>query len=167
MPVSYHVIGAVVCALLLTGCRGDPYRLVPVSGTVTTCEGKPAAGGTVVFYPVDDPSVTGRKAGNPGRDARGTVGEDGKFTLTTIGMKPAPGAVMGPHRVAFEMPPTRRPTILPEERAAMSPEEIQKVEADFKSRPVFQPIPCSDQIQPGEVKVADGPNDFEFKLPPR
>jgi hypothetical protein len=152
---------------LIFGCGTDPYRLVEVRGKVMTCEGQPAAGGTVVFYPVDEPDATGRKAGNPGREARGTVEADGTFSLTTIGIPPTPGAVVGKHKVAFEMPPTRRPSLPAEDRAGMTPEEIKKVEADFASRPVYAPLPCSDQIQPAEVIVKASGNDFEFKLPPR
>jgi hypothetical protein len=154
----------VVCLALL-GCRTDPYKLVEVRGSVTSCDGKPAAGGTVVFYPVDAPEKTGRRGGNPGREARGIVADDGSFTLTTIGIKPAPGAVTGPHKVAFEMPPTRRPVLSGEDRATMSPEEAKQVEADFASRKVYAPIPCSDQIQPNEVIVNATDNKFEFKLP--
>src|ERR1044072_3523727 len=87
----------------LVGCKSDPYKLVSVTGTVTSCEGKPAAGGVVVFAPIDNPELTGRKGGNPGREARGEVGADGKFALTTIGIPARPGAVTGPHRVTFEM----------------------------------------------------------------
>src|SRR4051794_18237321 len=101
-------ITAALLAALLSGCKTDPYALVSVTGTVTTCDGKPAAGGTVVFYPVDDPDTTGRKKGNPGREARGTVAENGRFFLTTIGIRPERGAVAGKHRVAFEMPSTKR-----------------------------------------------------------
>jgi hypothetical protein len=110
-------VALILFAAALCGCRQDPYQLVEVRGRATTCEGKPAAGGTVVFAPIDEPDVTGRKAGNPGREARGAVGEDGTFFLTTIGIRPARGAVTGRHRVSFEMPPTRRPSLLPEERA--------------------------------------------------
>src|SRR5207344_3074428 len=60
------VVASIVPALC--GCGRDPYQLVGVKGHVTTCDGKPAAGGTVVFYPVDDPDTTGRKKGNPGRE---------------------------------------------------------------------------------------------------
>jgi hypothetical protein len=156
-----------LCLTWLAGCKADPYRLVEVRGKVTSCEGKPAAGGTVIFYPVDDPQATGRKAGNPGREAHGTVSEDGTFTLTTIGIRPAPGAVTGLHRVEFKMPPTRRPVLSGEDKATMTPEEIKANEADFASRKVYAPIPCSDQIEPNEVTVKADGNDFEFKLPPR
>jgi hypothetical protein len=155
------------CSAAICGCRADPYQLVDVRGKVTTCEGKPASGGKVTFFPIDDPEGTGRKAGNPGRQADGIVAEDGTFTLITIGMKPAPGVVKGRHRVAFEMPPTRRPTLPAEDRASMTPEEAKKVEADFASRPVYPPVPCSDQIQPAEVTVKAAGDEFEFKLPPK
>jgi hypothetical protein len=155
------------CLSVLCGCRLDPYQLVPVTGKVTSCEGKPAAGGVVVFAPIDDPEATGRKAGNPGREARGEVAADGTFTLTTIGIRPAPGAVTGRHRVTFEMPTGRRPALSAEDKANMSPEEIKKNEADFASRTVFPRLPCSDQIQPNEVTVKSGNNNFEFNLPPR
>jgi hypothetical protein len=156
-----------LCAALLCGCRHNPYRPVEVKGRVTSCDGKPAAGGIVVFSPIDDPEATGRPMGNPGREARGTVADDGTFSLTTIGTPPARGAVTGKHRVSFEMPPTKWPALLPEERAVMSPDEIKRLEADFASRPVYPPLRCSDQIQPAEVMVKDSGNDFEFKLPPK
>jgi len=158
----------VVVVLLLTvlvGCKGDPYALVQVTGTVTSCEGKPAAGGVVVFAPIDAPDVTGRKGGNPGREARGEVAADGTFTLTTIGIPPRPGAVTGPHRVSFEMPTGRRPSLSAEDKANMTPDEIKKIEAEFASRFVHPVLPCSDQIQPAEVIVKPGKNEFEFKLP--
>ena len=63
----------VLLSAFLVGCKSDPYKLVAVTGTVTSCEGKPAAGGVVVFAPIDNPDATGRKGGNPGREARGEV----------------------------------------------------------------------------------------------
>jgi len=152
---------------LVAGCRGNLYELATVRGRVMTCQGKPATGGTVTFHPIDDPEATGRKSGNPGREARGTVGEDGSFTLTTIGITPAPGAVTGRHTVEFKMPSTKKPGLLSDEKESMSPDEIKKWEAEFAARPVYAPIPCSDQIQPGEVTVKSGTNEFDFKLPPK
>lgn len=155
-------------ATLCGGCRHNLYSPVEVTGKVTTCQGKPAAGGNVVFYPIDDPSASGRPGGNPGREARGTVNADGTFTLTTIGIQPEPGAVVGRHKVAFEMPSTRRASLTAEEKSQMSADETKRLEAEFAARPVYAPIPCSDQIEPAEVTVtAKGPNVFEFKLPPR
>ncbi|MBI3462988.1 MAG: hypothetical protein HY000_07990 [Planctomycetes bacterium] len=157
---------AASCLAAFAGCS-NPYELATVQGRVLTCEGKPAAGGVVIFRPIDDPEATGRKKGNPGREARGTVADDGTFTLTTIGIEPSPGAVTGRHTVSFQMPPTKKPVLLPDEKAGMSSEEAAQVEADFASRPVYPPLRCSDQIQPGEVTVVSGENNFEFKLPPK
>ncbi len=41
MP-RYFVAIALLSAALV-GCKADPYKLVPVTGKVTSCEGKPAA----------------------------------------------------------------------------------------------------------------------------
>src|SRR6478736_4044986 len=109
MPRSF--IAAALLSAILLGCKADPYSLVPVTGKVTSCEGKPAAGGTIVFAPIDDPEHTGRKAGNPGREARGEVAADGTFTLTTIGIPPIAGAVTGRHKITFEMPTGIRPVL--------------------------------------------------------
>src|SRR5262245_19993678 len=160
-------IVVVLLSTALVGCKSDPYKLVPVTGTVTSCEGKPAAGGVVVFAPVDAPDVTGRKGGNPGREARGEVAADGTFTLTTIGISPKPGAVTGPHRVSFEMPTGRRTALSADDQANMTPDEIKKNEAEFASRVVHPALPCSDKIQPEEVVVKASGNHFEFKLPPK
>jgi hypothetical protein len=156
-----------VLSAVLVGCKTDPYKLAPVTGIVTSCEGKPAAGGVVVFAPVDDSDATGRKRGNPGREARGEVAADGTFSLTTIGIPPKPGAVTGPHTVTFEMPTGRRPALSGEDKANMTPDEIKKIEAELASRVVHPPLPCSDKIEPGEVTVSKGTNHFEFKLPPK
>jgi hypothetical protein len=153
--------------LLWSGCGGDPYQLATVRGKVITCEGKPAAGGVVVFYPIDAPEKTGRPAGNPGREARGTVAEDGTFSLISIGIEPQEGAVIGPHKVVFEMPPTQRPRLSAEDREGMSLEEQKKWDEEFARRPVYAPIPCSTAITPSEVTVVAGKNMLEFKLPPK
>jgi hypothetical protein len=162
-----HFAFVALLSIVPVGCKSDPYALVPVTGSVAGCEGKPAAGGVVVFAPIDNPDVTGRKSGNPGREARGEVAADGTFTLTTIGITPKPGAVTGPHRVTFEMPTGRRPSLSAEDKANMTPDEIKKNEAEFASRVVYPPLPCSDRIQPEEVVVKVGSNHFEFKLPPK
>jgi hypothetical protein len=155
----------VLLSAFLLGCKSDPYALVSVTGKVTSCEGKPAAGGVIVFAPIDDPDTTGRKGGNPGREARGEVRADGTFTLTTIGIPPKAGAVAGPHRITFEMPTGRRPSLSAEDKSNMRPDEIKKVEAEFASRVVHPPLPCSDQIQPAQVTVKADSNHFEFTLP--
>jgi hypothetical protein len=155
---------AVLIGGLLTGC-GSKYQLAKVQGRVT-CQGKPATGGEVVFQPIDAPDKTGRPEGHPGTPSRGTVGPDGTFALTVDGKSDA-GALVGPHRVLFRMPPTKRPALLAEERESMSPEEIKAVEEEFRQRPVYPPLPCSANVTPGEVEVKPGDNQFEFTLQPK
>jgi hypothetical protein len=159
-----------LCAVLagsqLSGCGGNPYRLAEVRGRVT-CQGKPATGGVVVFQPIDAPERTGRPKGHPGNSSEGTVGADGTFTLTFAGSAGGAGALLGPHRVFFRMPPTRPPTLLPEERESMSPAEIKAVEAEFSRRPVYPPLPCGANPTPGEVEVKPGDNEFTFTLQPK
>jgi hypothetical protein len=154
------------------GCGGNSYRLAVVRGRVT-CQGKPAAGGLVIFVPVDAPEQTGRPSGQSGRPSRGTVEADGTFTLTcdlVADGKPgeqAPGALVGPHRVLFKMPRTTRATLDADTKYVLSGAEL-KAEAERLARlPVYPPLPCSDKIQPGEVVVKPGDNEFEFTLPPK
>jgi hypothetical protein len=151
---------------LAAGCGGNPYQMAPVRGRIT-CQGKPAVGGVVKFVPIDTPDKTGRPAGHSGTSSAATVEADGSFTLTALDAKSGPGALVGPHRVVFEPPPTRRPTLLADEKVDMAPEEIKKWEADFARRPVYPPLPCSYNPSPGEVEVKPGENTFEFTLQPK
>lgn len=68
----------------VAGCGPSGPDLVPVSGTVAFANGKPVSGGVIEFAPETGPA------------ARGAIGPDGRFTLTT---GDRPGAVAGKHRV--------------------------------------------------------------------
>jgi hypothetical protein len=72
-------------ALAAAGCGDGRPERVPVSGIVLI-DGKPATTGHIQFVP----------RGNPW--ARGTIGPDGRFTLTTF--EEGDGCVLGDHRVA-------------------------------------------------------------------
>ena len=76
---------SVAVATAITGCGRGP-NIAPVSGVVTL-DGKPLAGASVLFMPVD--------GGVPGRAA---TKDDGSFSLTTFQEKD--GALVGRHRVA-------------------------------------------------------------------
>jgi hypothetical protein len=65
------------------------------------------------------------------------------------------------------MPTGRRPSLSAEDKANMTADEVKKIEAEFAARVVYPPLPCSDRIQPEEVTVKPGRNNFEFTLPPR
>ncbi|WP_437205979.1 hypothetical protein [Planctomicrobium sp. SH664] len=161
--------------VLASGCGQDPYILVPVTGKVLTCEGKPAAGGTVMFMPVDNPSVTGRPQNEPGKVSEGVIGEDGTFTLwygMTQGVGAPPptesGAVTGPHRLMFKSPFTAKPTLSASEKAQMGEEDRKAAQALYDAVKIYPPIPCSLKVEPSEVIVElNGTNHFELKLAPR
>lgn len=157
-------LGWVVVAAAMNGCGKNDYPLVDITGKVMTCEGKPAVGGTVVFYPIDDPSASGRPKGNPGREARGVVGEDGTFKLTSIGTPPQPGVVTGRHTVEFLHPPMTRPKLTAADKAVMGPEEIKTLEAEYATRPIYPQLPCSLKTSPAEVTVTPEQTQFEFTL---
>ncbi|AMV26390.1 hypothetical protein VT84_18475 [Gemmata sp. SH-PL17] len=82
-----------VCTAL-TGCGQKGPVLYPVTGKVTTPDGKSLEHATVVFHPVDssDPSAV---------KPRGKVGADGSFTLTSH--TAGDGAVAGEYRVTVEL----------------------------------------------------------------
>jgi hypothetical protein len=84
-------VTALTIAVACMGCSPSPFKLVPVSGTVSL-DGQPLAGGIVNFQPIV--VGTGVNSG-PGSTAR--TGTDGRFTLATI--RGEPGAVVGEHRV--------------------------------------------------------------------
>ena len=129
--------------------------------------GPPAVGGVVTFQPIDAPAKTGRPAGHSGTASQGTVEADGTFTLTALDGTSGAGALVGPHRVIFQPPPTRRPTLSADDRAAMSPEEIRQAEEANSRMPVYPPLPCGDTVSPGEVEVKPRDNEFTFELRPK
>ncbi len=110
---SFHARrAALVTAVLLSlfavvGCGQKGSPLHPVTGKITSSDGKPLERATVVFHPVG--------TANPGAvKPRGTVGADGTFTLTSH--TSGDGALAGEYRVTVELwsagkgddPPTTR-----------------------------------------------------------
>lgn len=81
-----------VIAMLITGCGGESYELVPVSGTVTL-DDEPLAGATVQFQPI------GGESGDPGPGSAGRTNAEGRFELETQTSPRQSGAVAGMHRV--------------------------------------------------------------------
>ena len=77
-----------VCCLAISGCSGsgEP-RPVPVSGTVEY-NGQPLTQGNVAFVPV---------VATEGHAARGSIGPDGSFELTTF--ESGDGALPGDYKV--------------------------------------------------------------------
>jgi hypothetical protein len=94
MKRVYLAATTAALALLPTGCGGSPGP-VPVGGTVRW-QGRPLAGGLVVFAPDAD-------RGCRGPLAFGTVGPDGAYSLAT---EAGPGVPPGVYRITVtETPP--------------------------------------------------------------
>jgi len=86
LRASDRLVIAVAIALVAVaavGCRRGP-RVVPVSGVVEV-DGVPLTSGAITVVP------------DHGRAATGTIGKDGRFTLTTF--VPGDGVILGRHRV--------------------------------------------------------------------
>lgn len=77
------VVAIIVATVAAEGCSRGP-RVVPVSGTVEV-DGAPLTSGAITVIP------------DHGRAATGTIGKDGRFTLTTF--VPGDGSILGRHRV--------------------------------------------------------------------
>lgn len=98
---------ATVLLFALIGCGQKGPVLHPVTGKITSSDGKPLERATVVFHPV---GTTDPNAVKP----RGTVGADGTFALTSY--TSGDGAPSGEYRVTVELwsankgddPPTNR-----------------------------------------------------------
>ena len=100
---------SMVLATVLGGCgSGDKLKTHHVTGKVTLQDGKPMAGGLVIFHSVEHKI-----------SASGAIGEDGTCQMSTY--QPEDGAVAGQHRVAIVAPrlpldprnPVPPPTIAP------------------------------------------------------
>lgn len=83
-----RAVGSAIAAgaMLHPGCTPADVPVFPVTGTVMFDNGKPVSTGVIEFEPV-----------NGGPSARGKIGRDGRFELST---GDRPGAVAGVHRVA-------------------------------------------------------------------
>ncbi|MGC4002381.1 MAG: carboxypeptidase regulatory-like domain-containing protein [Pirellulales bacterium] len=106
-----HLI--LVVFVTLSGCGGDPYKFVPVSGKVTL-DGKPLANANVIFQPVTKPG-----SGKAGETSRAVTGNDGRFTLTSSSGKA--GAASGEHTI-------RITTVVTESQGDGVPAKIVKKE---------------------------------------
>jgi hypothetical protein len=96
----------VAALLMLVGLAGCGPRMVPVEGQVVFKDGKPLTGGVVSF------DLLGAAA--PGVAARGDIGPDGRFRLTTS--TAGDGVPEGTYRVAVAPPLPARVDDLGKER---------------------------------------------------
>jgi hypothetical protein len=126
-------VPAAVALLLTPGCGG--LKPVWVGGKVTL-DGKPLAGATVSFVPIDE---------NKGRSAGGKTDNDGNFELTTF--THGDGALPGEYKVTVDLPDTTvaekfyqpRPGEPQDKGAIMMmrrrPEDRQKLQAAQRKAP--------------------------------
>ena len=91
MKTGYRSFCLLFCIVLL-GCDGSPYEIVPVSGSVTL-DGEPLPDALVSFQPVGSASST-----QPGPGSFGRTNAGGRYQLQVVEPEQA-GAVVGRHRV--------------------------------------------------------------------
>lgn len=128
--------GLLLSSVALCGCGGDGLATYPARGTVTFPDGKPLAGGSIIFQSTEHP-VT----------ARSPILDDGTFELGTY--QPGDGAVEGEHRVAILPPKPQRDT----DEGAVLPDIDAKYQNPERSGLVYE-------VQP------DGDNQFEITVTP-
>src|SRR5260370_23831932 len=92
LPGSFRLLVLPVLFLLVAGMSGCSSGLYPVKGKVVFKDGTPLKGGIVVFESLDHDRVM----------ARGDIGSDGTFSLSTN--KPGDGALPGKYRVLVSPP---------------------------------------------------------------
>lgn len=87
--IIYAIIAATIVLPLIVsfGCGRDLPPVAAVSGRVTY-KGEPVVQGTIMFKP------------EHGRPAVGTIGSDGRYTLTTFDS--GDGAMLGSHKVMID-----------------------------------------------------------------
>lgn len=90
--LSLALTGGLLC-VALAGCGSKGPTLYPVTGKVTSADGKPLANATVVFHPTGTADANFVKP-------RGKTDADGKFSLTTTTTDD--GAPSGEYRVTVE-----------------------------------------------------------------
>ena len=93
MQIRVYVFVALIG--MCVGCESQPYKVAPVSGTLTL-DGKPAPEVAVMFQPIAE-----GKNINPGPGSYGITDEQGRYTLKLVGEE-SPGAVVGKHQVRMD-----------------------------------------------------------------
>jgi hypothetical protein len=138
----------VILTILAAGC-GGPSRpeTAPTSGRVTY-KGQPVAGGRIVFFP--EPSGAGRQA-------IGTIGPDGRYSLTTF--RDGDGAVLGRHRVTIKATRVTGPPS-PEEAADQMRRGVDLGVEWLVPKKYSRP-----ETSPLTADVKRGDNTIDFDLP--
>jgi hypothetical protein len=131
MRLSIRLASAWITALvIIAGCSNEPYRVAPVSGTVTL-DGKPVAQVAVMFQPMAEGTP------NPGPGSFGITDADGRYSLKLVG-KESPGGVVGKHKVRFDpysdepADPTVDRPFRPKKAMPKIPAKYNQIEAMFE-----------------------------------
>lgn len=103
--------------VMLAGCTQQA-ATAPVNGSVTY-NGQPVGQGQILFQP-----VSGADKNYPGKPARADVQPDGTYALTTF--DEGDGALLGEHRVTFELGPQPAGEYRDGTQHPPSPEEVAK-----------------------------------------
>jgi hypothetical protein len=121
--------------LVLSSCGdGQRKKVYPARGRVVDAVGKPVAGATVVFHPLDDPDDSRHKPA-------GTTDAEGSYALTTYLEKD--GAPLGEYAVTLEWRPVRRSLSEPEQ-----PDRLQGKFREAKTSPYRASIKQGDNEIP-------------------
>lgn len=137
--VRLTLVAVAVCAA--AGCGRGRKAVYPVQGSLVDSEGKPIAGATVFFCPVENYFDNHDKPG-------GFSDKDGKFTLTTYDN--GDGAPAGDYVVTVEW---RVPGgDVPRKKAQPFPDRLKGKFSDPSNSPL-------------RATIAKGPNSIELKLP--
>lgn len=134
-----HVLPLIALLLFTIGCNTKP-ATYPVSGTVKFADGTPLTGGSVEFRNITD-DITKQV------NARGEIGPDGKFQLTTFA--PNDGALAGEHQVCIFPPSYEIPSNLSSEPP---PNPLQRKFMAYETSELQYNV------------TAKGPNEFHIDL---
>jgi hypothetical protein len=122
---KFQIFIPVFSAILLIGCGSNNEQAVERTAAVAikgkvSLKGKPMTQGSVSFEPTDG-----------GREAHGTIGADGTFTLTTF--KANDGAIRGTHRVAVKASTGGKKDLVPLKYQSYSSSGVEIEVADDKT----------------------------------
>jgi hypothetical protein len=134
MPTLSQTLRLAVAAGLALGLAGCAGGKIPVSGTVSLDDGTPLPKGLVVFE---------RHEGGPPVTARGAVGPDGRYSLSTE--RPGDGVPPGRYRVL------------------VNPLDLSDVPDEQKDLP-FDVKYTRFATSGLEFEVKSGPNEFPIRL---
>jgi hypothetical protein len=137
--IRLTLVAAAACAA--AGCGNGRKPVFPVQGTVADADGKPIAGATVFFCPVENVLDNRHKPG-------GFSDTEGRFTLTTYDN--GDGAPAGEYVVTVEWRVPGGDT--PRKKAQPYPDRLK---GKF----------CDPANSPLKATIVKGPNVVDLKLP--